>query len=203
MADAGSNPITDYIDWDVSPERQRHDWSQARRAIVRTRIIIVLAGHAAFLVVCQWLKASGALSGGFVALGWWSLLVVSACLLMLEFLHVRARPRERLRFVVRNNGVTAYDADGPRAHWDWSRTCLLSLETDRERPDYRNLVLGLQADAHCLNRFFRCAIPLPEAREDAPDEVRIVAAVKEALAANHIELRPLNKDSARLVRVAG
>ena len=178
----------------MSAERQRHEWMRQRRAIVAARIRIVIYGHLLFFALCLIVQALGAVnSAAFAACGWMSLLLVSGGLILAEWLHVKMRPRTPPRYVIRNNGVTEYGEEGPRAHWDWSRTQGLSIETDRRAPNYRSLVFKM-SDAWLQN----VQVPLPETAGQQADaagvsligEREVVAAIMQALEDNGIQIQP-------------
>lgn len=194
--DADDAVPADYIAWQVSPERQKHDWMQLRRFIVRTRWRIALYGHAAYLIACSVLKVLGVPCSEFISLGWWSLLFIGVALLLMEWAHVKMLPATPPRFVIRRNGLTEYGEDGPRMHWDWDRTAQLSIETDADRPAYRSLVVAMKAETLMRGKFCRTAIPLPT--DD--DERAIIEAVSRALEENSIDWAPRPNGAIALVR---
>jgi len=175
----------EYIAWQVSPSRQRHEWMRRRRAIIAVRIRVALIGHALFFLICGGLKLIGALPGGLFSIGCGSLGFASAGLFLYEWMHVKLMPRTPPVFVLRDNGLTEYSADGPRAHWDWERTTQLSIETDRGRPAYRSLVLAMNEPL--LRKHFNFYFPLPDEKSSDVDEHQIVAALSEALEANQFK----------------
>jgi hypothetical protein len=164
---------------------------QSRRAIVTARIRVVFLGHAAFFAICLLLEAFGRLPAGFLSAGCWSLFFLGVVLILAEWLHVKMQPRVPPRFVVRSSGLTEYGQDGPRAHWDWHRTHQLSIESDRERPGYRSLVLAMQGEQALLRTLHRFYIPLPDEPEDSPmqgevNEREVVAALWRAFEQSRI-----------------
>jgi len=187
---------SDYITWQISPERQKHDWMQLRRFIVRTRWRIALYGHVAYFIACSALKTLGVQCNDFISLGWWSLLIIGMALLIIEWMHVHALPATPPRFVVRRSGLTEYGEDGPRMHWDWERTAQLSIETDRERPAFRSLVVAMKAETLMVGKFCRISIPLP----GDDDEFAIIEAVSRALEDNRIDWAPRPNGAVALVR---
>ena len=175
-----------YAQWELSRERQAHEWKRIRRAIISTRIRLLVFGHLAFFAGCLLIDLLGnaELSRHFTHVGWYSLLLTSASLLLAEWMHVRYPPRTPPRFVVRGTGVTEYGDEGPRHHIDWSRTRQLRLECDRERPEFHSLVLVL-GGPHWLERLHRIAIPLPQPlTAGATGELQALAAVGSALSEN-------------------
>lgn len=190
-SDGASLESTDYIAWQISAERQKHEWMLLRRIIVRTRWRIALYGHAAFLLICSTLNALGVQCAEFISLGWWSLCFIGISLLLTEWVHVRMLPSTPPRFVVRRSGLTEYSEEGPRKHWDWARTAQLSIETDCERPGYRSLVVGMKSGSALFEKFCRFSIPLPATDgESTIDERAIVEAVSRALEENRIRWQP-------------
>jgi hypothetical protein len=165
---------------------------RTRRRIVSARIRIVVFGHLLLFGVGFVLQSLGMLGGlaGFLSVSMFSLLVISAWLFLFEFVHVKMLPRMPPKFVIRGSGVTEYDEEGPRVHWDWNRTRLLSIETDRVRPQYRFLVLKM-SETVFLEKLSRVYIPLPENVAASGgmkvDETSVVAAIARALEENGIE----------------
>ncbi|HYG78584.1 MAG TPA: hypothetical protein VEK08_26530 [Planctomycetota bacterium] len=196
-----SEPLMeDYAAWQISEQRQRHEWTLMRRSIVKTRLSIVIFGHSGFFATCLLLNARGVPCSTFIHLGWWSLLLASLLLLLMEFLHVHSLPRIPPRFVVRRSGLTEYGEEGPRTHWDWGRAEQLSIATDHERPAYRSLVVALRSQSKLFQKFTRIYIPLPETEQQI-NERDIIAAVNAALEDNNIELHPTRGGAVALVPV--
>ena len=194
---------TEYIAWQISPERQRHEWMQLRKSLVAARVRIVVIGHAIYFLACLALSGAGVQSGStLLSCGWWSLLYISAAMLLMEWLHVRMLPRTPARFVVRKSGLTEYNEEGPRTHWDWNRAQHLSIVSDQERPAYRSLMVGMNSETGWLNKFSRFYIPLPEVSSTANDvdEIKVIAAVSEALEASGIHWKPRADGAITLVK---
>jgi hypothetical protein len=172
-----------YASWQLTPERQRHEWRRTRRSIIAMRLRIVVYGHLAFFIACLLLKNTGSIySNNFVNAGCYSLFLTSAFLLAFEWLHVKFPPRLPPRFVVRPSGVTEYGDEGPRAHWEWSRIRQLRLEADRDRPEYRSLIFV--HGPNWMTRLGRVTVPLPGGSEG--DEWQALIGVVEALSDNGI-----------------
>ena len=165
-ADESSIPSapTSYAAWQLTPERQRHEWRRTRRAIISTRIRLLVAGHCVFLASCVGLNllSNAHVCSNFAWVGCYSLLLTSVVLLICEWLHVRFPPRHPPRFVVRTNGVTEYGDEGPRNHWDWTRVRQLRLVADRERPEFRSLVF-VTSGYRWMEKFHDITVPLPDA----------------------------------------
>lgn len=179
-----------YASWQLSPDRQRHEWKRTRRSIIAMRVRILIYGHLAFFLACMSLKHLGSIySANFTHAAWYSLFLTSAFLLGIEWLHVKFPPRMPPRFVVRPSGVTEYGDEGPRAHWEWSRIRQLRLEADRERPEFRSLVF-VHGGPRVLERLVCVAVPLPGGLAPTVsfegDEWQALAAVAQALSDNGI-----------------
>jgi hypothetical protein len=199
------NTISDaaeFIAWQISPERQRHEWMQLRKSFVATRIRIVILGHAVYFVACLALSGAGVQWGStLLCCGWWSLLYISAALLLMEWLHVRMLPKTPARFVVRKSGLTEYNEEGPLSHWEWRRAEHLNIVTDLDRPTYRSLEVGMKSEAKWLKKFTRFYIPLPELSPSEPiDETKVIAAVSEALEASGINWKPRSDGAVTLLK---
>jgi len=184
----------EYASWQISDERHRYEWTQWRRTIVSARLRFVVFGHAAYFGGCFLLNNAGMPCSNFMFTGGWSLLFASFCLFVLEYFHVRALPRTPARFVIRTSGLTEYGEEGPQTHWEWHRARHLSIATDCNRPAYRSLIVAIHSESRFIRAFSRISIPLPEL-----EERDIVAAVQQALEANHIELRPQSGGNVALV----
>jgi hypothetical protein len=199
----------EYLCWQISMERQRHEWMRTRRKIVGARIRIVIYGHLLLLIAALITQGVGGLGLmlNVASAAAFSLLFISAFLFLTEFLHVKMLPKTPPKFVVRPSGVTEYDEEGPRMHWDWSRTRMLSIETDVQQPRYRTLVLKM-SETVWLGKLGRVCIPLPEvsAAESAPDatgkvdEREVVAAIAQALQENGIRWHARGDGTLALVR---
>jgi hypothetical protein len=199
-----STPETvEYIAWQISPERQRHEWMQLRKSLVAARLRIVIIGHLIYFLACAGLSIAGVKSGStFLSCGWWSLIYISVAMLLMEWLHVRMLPRTPARFVVRKSGLTEYNEEGPRTHWDWTRAQHLSIVCDKERPAYRSLMVGMNSETGWLNKFSRFYIPLPEGTSTSSDidEIKVIAAVSQALEASGIQWKPRPDGAVTLVK---
>jgi hypothetical protein len=152
-----------YAEWELSRERQTHEWKRVRRAIITTRIRLVVFGHLLFFAGCILVNLLGSpdVSKHFTHIGWYSLLLTSSSLLLAEWMHVRFPPRSPPRYVVRSTGVTEYGDEGPRHHLDWSRTRQLRLISDRERPEFHSLVFVLGGQSWLAPQH-RISVPLPQ-----------------------------------------
>jgi hypothetical protein len=201
-ADPASD-TAEYIAWQISPERQRHEWMQLRKSLVAARVRIVVIGHAVYFLTCLALSVVGVQWGStFLSCGWWSLIYISAAMLGMEWLHVRMLPRTPARFVIRKCGLTEYNEEGPRTHWDWTRAQHLSIVCDQEHPAYRSLMVGMNSETGWLNKFSRFYIPLPENTSTASDidEIKVIAAVSQALQASGIQWKPRPDGAITLVK---
>jgi hypothetical protein len=202
LASTGFAIAAELINWQITPERQRHEWLRTRRLIIAARLRIVVYGHIAFLLLLSCLRAAGWLSAGsqLSACGWLSLCFVSAALLAMEFVHMRLLPATPPRYAVRQSGVTEYDEHGPHAHWDWSHTRCLLLERDQQRPEFQSLVFVMNGPEWLwrLNHFH---IPLPENNAAGADSHQIILAVGRALTANGIEWKS-ERDGTLVLRPA-
>ena len=178
----------EYAAWQLTPERQRHEWKRVRRAIIAMRVRLLIYGHLVFFAGCVILNLLGnrAASDNFMSVGCYSLLLTSLSLLLTEWLHVRFPPQHPPRYVVRPSGITEYGDEGPRQHWDWTRILQVRLESDRERPEFRSLIF-VNRGLRCFQGFNRIAVPLPEASPPDGadvDEWNAIAAVGVALTEN-------------------
>ncbi len=185
-----------YAAWQLTPERQRHEWKRARRAIISTRIRLLVCGHAVYFAGCVALNflSSAHVCSNFASAGCYSLLMTSVVMLICEWLHVRFQPRLPPRFVVRPHGVTEYGDEGPLNHWDWSRVRQLRLVADRDHPQFRSLVV-VTSGWRWLEKFHRIRIPLP----DAAGEHEAIGAIGVALAENGFQWRAqVNRNELRI-----
>jgi hypothetical protein len=193
-----------YAAWQLTPDRQRHEWKRARRSIIAMRLRLLIYGHAAFFIACLYLKAHGSIySANFTHAAWYSLFLTSAFLLGFEWFHVKYPPRQPARFVIRPTGVTEYGDEGPRAHWEWHRIRQLRLEADRERPEFRSLVFvhGPRLP-RWIENLGSVAVPLPG--DSTPsfkfegDEWQALIAVAAALGDNGIGWKANDRDGVAL-----
>jgi hypothetical protein len=189
----------EYLSWDISAERQRHEWIRLRKSLVRMRLRLVFFGHAAYFIVCGCLCYFGAQCATFVSLGFWSLLFISIYLLLMEYLLVRMLPAKPPRFVIRKSGLTEYGCEGPLSHWEWQRARQISIETDGINPAYRSLIVTLNGANPLFRKYNRCHFPLPETEHADHD---IVAALARALKDNRIELEPQSDGAVSLRSVS-
>src|SRR5437868_13933972 len=69
-----------YAEWELSRERQTHEWKRVRRAIISTRVRLVVFGHLVFFAGCLLIDLLGNLdlSRHFTHIGWFSLLLTSS-----------------------------------------------------------------------------------------------------------------------------
>ena len=190
-----------YAEWQLSRERQVHEWKLLRRAIVSTRIRLVVYGHLAFFLGCVLLELLGhpEMSLQCAKAGWVSLLMTSAVLMAVEWRLVRFPPLSPPRFVVRGSGLTEYGHEGPRHHLDWLRTRQLRLEADQERPEFLSLVF-IRGGPAWLERFSRISVPLPES---SGAKIGALSAVGHALADNGYQWKShVNRNDVQLTSSA-
>lgn len=192
--------LATFVTWQITPERQRHEWMQLRKSLVAARVRIVVFGHAIYFGACLALSSAGVQCSTFISCGWWSLVYISVTMLLLEWLHVRMLPRTPARFVIRKSGLTEYSEDGPRSHWEWQRAQHLSIISDLERPAYRSLVVGMHSQTGWMRKLSCFHIPLPEKQQSDTDETKVIAAVSQALEASGIRWEPRTDGAITLLR---
>jgi hypothetical protein len=171
-----------YLTWNLSTERQRHEWMRLRRVIVSVRMSLLIGGHAAYFGVCAVGHGFGTLEsyGQSLFVGVWSLLLIGLLLLALEHIYAHNCPSTPPRYVIRNTGITRYGEDGPEAHFTWSSMRWVSVESDPRRREFRSLVLTGEPRLPWLRHAGRVVIPLP----DAEAETAVVRALGMALLDN-------------------
>ncbi|HLX60273.1 MAG TPA: hypothetical protein VKX17_03220 [Planctomycetota bacterium] len=195
-----------YFSWSISKERQRHEWMRLRRSIVSIRLAFLVGGHLAYFAFCGVAHALGRFEqyGHSLWVGFWSMALIGIALLLLEMLYARMCPQTLPRFVIRKTGVTQYGDDGPSAHFDWARARVLQIENDRERPEFRSLVLSAPRKSRWLRRAGRVEIPLPSPDDPAAgvDEVHVVEALRHAIEECGLTWRPCADGAVVLTKAA-
>ncbi len=179
-----------YLSWSVSQERQRHEWLRVRRSIMAVRIAFLIGGHVAYFALCALAHRLGCFDqyGHSIWVGFWSMTLIGATLFLFEKLYTRTWHIERPSFAIRKNGLTTYGDDGPTAHYDWTRRPVLHIENDRQRPEFRSLILSEARKNRWLRLAGRVVIPLPSSSDDFDseriDETRVIEALRHAIEDN-------------------
>lgn len=172
----------EYLCWNITPERHKHEWMRLRHKMVRFRLGLVIGGHLIYFAFCAVANHHGKIQNFRHAIwvGFWTLFLFSLVLLLSEFIYARMRPGWLPRFAIRKNGVTKYGQDGPAAHYDWRRKRLLRIESDPRHAEFRSLVLCERSRFKWLREASRVIIPLPQAGDEI-DEFDVVEALQHAI----------------------
>lgn len=153
-----------YLTWNISTERQKHEWMRVRRIIVRLRLGFLIGGHALYFAVCGIAHRYGKLEafGHSIGVGLWSLLLIGLLLLALEYIYAHLCPNTSPQYVIRNTGITLYGEDGPSEHIPWDAMRYVRIESDPLRQEFRSLILLSSARNSWVRSAMKVAIPLPE-----------------------------------------
>lgn len=183
-----------YLTWSISEERQRHEWLRVRRSIMAVRMAFLVGGHVVYFALLGLAYLLGRFNayGHSFWVGLWSMGLIGVALFIMEMAYTHLVSTAVPRFAIRKNGLTHYGADGPCAHYDWTRTRILHIENDRHRPEFRSLILTEPRRFRWMRRAGRIAIPLPtpgHSGSETLDETHVVDALRQAIEDNGMTWR--------------